>query len=109
MAAQHNVNAVYLKDQRFSFHPQKILSRGSLRLPVVELTSFTLFMLSGWFFSPEETDGDLKMWINRERFRSYSKIDSYTLYSMGDTGSWLHLDPQQQQWGPGENSVGCII
>ncbi|CAL8368342.1 unnamed protein product [Boreogadus saida] len=39
----------------------------------------------------EETDGDLKMWINRERFRSYSKIDSYTLYSMGDTGKMVAL------------------
>uniref|UniRef100_A0A3Q3X861 protein disulfide-isomerase n=1 Tax=Mola mola TaxID=94237 RepID=A0A3Q3X861_MOLML len=35
----------------------------------------------------EERDGDLKAWINRERFPHYSKIDSYMLYSMGDSGN----------------------
>ena len=35
----------------------------------------------------EERDGDLKDWINRERFPHYSKIDSYMLYSMGDSGN----------------------
>ncbi|XP_074544629.1 protein disulfide-isomerase tmx3a-like [Halichoeres trimaculatus] len=34
----------------------------------------------------EEVDGDLKSWINRERFPNFLKIDSYTLYAMGETG-----------------------
>ena len=34
-----------------------------------------------------ERDGDLKSWINRERFQNYMKIDSYTLYAMGETGN----------------------
>ncbi|KAJ3596998.1 hypothetical protein NHX12_003398, partial [Muraenolepis orangiensis] len=39
----------------------------------------------------EESDGDLRLWVNRERFRSYQKLDSYTLYSMGDTGKMVAL------------------
>lgn len=35
----------------------------------------------------EEHDGELKSWINRERFPNYSKIDSFTLYAMGDSGN----------------------
>ncbi|XP_071769308.2 protein disulfide-isomerase tmx3a-like [Centroberyx gerrardi] len=39
----------------------------------------------------EERDGELKSWINRERFLTYSKIDSYTLYAMGDTDKLVAL------------------
>uniref|UniRef100_A0A3Q2VB15 protein disulfide-isomerase n=1 Tax=Haplochromis burtoni TaxID=8153 RepID=A0A3Q2VB15_HAPBU len=39
----------------------------------------------------EERDGDLKLWINRERFPNFSQIDSYTLYAMGETGTTEHL------------------
>uniref|UniRef100_A0A667YKH3 protein disulfide-isomerase n=1 Tax=Myripristis murdjan TaxID=586833 RepID=A0A667YKH3_9TELE len=41
-------------------------------------------------FSAEERDGELKAWINRERFLTYFKIDSYTLYAMGETGTHTH-------------------
>uniref|UniRef100_A0A3P9HR11 protein disulfide-isomerase n=1 Tax=Oryzias latipes TaxID=8090 RepID=A0A3P9HR11_ORYLA len=34
----------------------------------------------------EESDGDLKAWINRERFLNFQHIDSYTLYAMGESG-----------------------
>lgn len=34
----------------------------------------------------EQRDGDLKAWINRERFPGYSKVDSYSLYAMGESG-----------------------
>lgn len=36
---------------------------------------------------PEERDGELKSWINRERFPNYSKVDSFSLYAMGDSGN----------------------
>lgn len=39
----------------------------------------------------EERDGDLRSWINRERFPNYSKIDSYTLYDMGESGNFTSL------------------
>uniref|UniRef100_A0A3B4HCX0 protein disulfide-isomerase n=1 Tax=Pundamilia nyererei TaxID=303518 RepID=A0A3B4HCX0_9CICH len=39
----------------------------------------------------EERDGDLKLWINRERFPNFSQIDSYTLYAMGETGKLVLL------------------
>uniref|UniRef100_UPI0037E79BB7 protein disulfide-isomerase tmx3a-like n=1 Tax=Semicossyphus pulcher TaxID=241346 RepID=UPI0037E79BB7 len=39
----------------------------------------------------EELDGDLKSWINRERFPNYFMIDSYTLYAMGETGKLVVL------------------
>lgn len=40
-----------------------------------------------FYWISEERDGDLKLWINRERFPNYSKIDSYTLYAMGESGN----------------------
>lgn len=39
----------------------------------------------------EERDGDLRSWISRERFPSYSKIDSYALYAMGESGNFTSL------------------
>lgn len=42
---------------------------------------------SDWCFISEALEGDLKSWINRERFPNYSKIDSYTLYAMGESGN----------------------
>ncbi|XP_040911370.1 protein disulfide-isomerase TMX3-like [Toxotes jaculatrix] len=44
-----------------------------------------------YFTYDEEHDGDLKMWINRERFPNYFKIDSYTLYAMGESGKLVML------------------
>ncbi|RVE61371.1 hypothetical protein OJAV_G00170100 [Oryzias javanicus] len=39
----------------------------------------------------EESDGDLKAWINRERFPNFQHIDSYTLYAMGESGKLVLL------------------
>ncbi|XP_059200786.1 protein disulfide-isomerase TMX3-like [Centropristis striata] len=51
-----------------------------------------LVFKDGTYFSyEEEQDGDLKLWINRERFPSYQRIDSYTLYAMGDSGKLVLL------------------
>ncbi|XP_028297179.1 protein disulfide-isomerase TMX3-like, partial [Gouania willdenowi] len=38
-----------------------------------------------------EHDGDLKKWINRERFPNFFHIDSFTLYSMGDSDKLVLL------------------
>lgn len=35
----------------------------------------------------EQQDGELKAWMNGERFPTYSKIDSYSLYAMGESGN----------------------
>ncbi|XP_029970510.1 protein disulfide-isomerase TMX3-like [Salarias fasciatus] len=39
----------------------------------------------------EEQDGDLKSWINRERFPNFFHLDSYTLYAMGESGKLVML------------------
>ncbi|KAM8838974.1 protein disulfide-isomerase TMX3-like [Synchiropus picturatus] len=52
----------------------------------------------------EDEDGDLKRWINRERFPNYQKIDSYILYAMGDTGKLVLLSVQEDA-SPSEESL----
>uniref|UniRef100_A0A3Q1HPF2 protein disulfide-isomerase n=1 Tax=Anabas testudineus TaxID=64144 RepID=A0A3Q1HPF2_ANATE len=51
------------------------------------LPAVVVFKDRTFFTYNEERDGDLKLWINRERFPNYSKIDSYTLYAMGESGN----------------------
>jgi len=51
------------------------------------LVFFPIWRLMSGLRLPEESDGELMAWVSRERFRRYSKLDSFTLYSMGDTGS----------------------
>ncbi|XP_034534451.1 protein disulfide-isomerase TMX3-like isoform X2 [Notolabrus celidotus] len=61
---------------------------------VVSLPSLPAVVVfkDGTFFTfNEEVDGDLKLWITRERFPSFLKIDSYTLYAMGETGKLVLL------------------
>lgn len=38
----------------------------------------------------------MKSWINRERFPNYSKVDSFTLYAMGDSGNLTAVLPVVQ-------------
>ncbi|XP_074484681.1 protein disulfide-isomerase tmx3a-like, partial [Sebastes fasciatus] len=54
---------------------------------VPSLPAVVVFKDGGYFPFDEKRDGDLKSWINRERFPNYLKIDSYTLYAMGDSGN----------------------
>lgn len=61
-----------------------------------------LFLVSDCI--PEERDGELKSWINRERFPTYSKIDSFTLYSMGDSGKPEPPAGDKRSW-PAKNDV----
>ncbi|XP_034468766.1 protein disulfide-isomerase TMX3-like isoform X2 [Hippoglossus hippoglossus] len=61
---------------------------------VIALTSLpavVLFKDGTYFTYSEERDGELRLWINRERFPNFSKIDSYTLYAMGETGKLVSL------------------
>lgn len=39
------------------------------------------------FLSAEEVGGDLRRWVNKERFPLFAHIDSFTLYAMGDSGN----------------------
>ncbi|XP_067329893.1 protein disulfide-isomerase tmx3a-like isoform X2 [Channa argus] len=55
------------------------------------LPAVVVFKDGTFFTYSEEQDGDLKLWINRERFPNYSKIDSYTLYAMGESGKLVVL------------------
>ncbi|KAM9349481.1 protein disulfide-isomerase tmx3a-like [Symphorus nematophorus] len=55
------------------------------------LPAVVVFKDGTFFTFNEDEDGDLKLWINRERFPNYSKIDSYTLYAMGDSGKLVAL------------------
>ncbi|KAM7379917.1 hypothetical protein PAMP_005421 [Pampus punctatissimus] len=61
---------------------------------VVSITSLPVVVLfkDGTYFTyNEEHDGELKSWINRERFPNYGNIDSYTLYAMGESGKLVLL------------------
>ncbi|XP_070829707.1 protein disulfide-isomerase tmx3a-like [Chaetodon trifascialis] len=55
------------------------------------LPAVVVFKDGTYFTFNEELDGDLKSWINRERFPNYFKIDSYTLYTMGESGKLVVL------------------
>ncbi|XP_044075564.1 protein disulfide-isomerase TMX3-like [Siniperca chuatsi] len=55
------------------------------------LPAVVVFKDGTYFTFDEELDGDLKSWINRERFPNYLKIDSYTLYAMGESGKLVVL------------------
>ncbi|XP_063317254.1 protein disulfide-isomerase tmx3a-like isoform X4 [Pelmatolapia mariae] len=54
------------------------------------LPAVVVFKDGTYFTYSEERDGDLKLWINRERFPNFSQIDSYTLYAMGETDPSVH-------------------
>ncbi|KAM8728647.1 protein disulfide-isomerase tmx3a-like isoform 2-T2 [Acanthopagrus schlegelii] len=77
---RHDVMFVYVG----ATSPLKMVSLPSLPAVVV-------FKDGSYFTFNEERDGDLKSWINRERFLNYMKIDSYTLYAMGETGKLVLL------------------
>ncbi|XP_030608661.1 protein disulfide-isomerase TMX3-like isoform X2 [Archocentrus centrarchus] len=58
---------------------------------LASLPAVVVFKDGTYFTYSEERDGDLKSWINRERFPTFSQIDSYTLYAMGETGKLVLL------------------
>ncbi|XP_073348067.1 protein disulfide-isomerase tmx3a-like [Pagrus major] len=55
------------------------------------LPAVVVFKDGSYFTFNVERDGELKSWINRERFLNYMNIDSYTLYAMGETGKLVLL------------------
>uniref|UniRef100_H2SH82 protein disulfide-isomerase n=1 Tax=Takifugu rubripes TaxID=31033 RepID=H2SH82_TAKRU len=64
------------------------------------LPSVVVFKDGTYFTFNEQQDGELKAWINRERFPTYSKIDSYSLYAMGESGnvSSVPADEGERLW-----------
>ncbi|XP_039878713.1 protein disulfide-isomerase TMX3-like isoform X2 [Simochromis diagramma] len=78
--SRHDVMFVYVG----ATSPLKAVSLSTLPAVVV-------FKDGTYFTYSEERDGDLKLWINRERFPNFSQIDSYTLYAMGETGKLVLL------------------
>ncbi|XP_075878294.1 protein disulfide-isomerase tmx3a-like isoform X2 [Nelusetta ayraudi] len=61
----------------------------AVSLPI--LPAVLVFKDGTYYTYNEERDGELKSWIDRERFPNYSKIDSFTLYAMGDSGKLVVL------------------
>ncbi|XP_075933553.1 protein disulfide-isomerase tmx3a-like isoform X1 [Anarhichas minor] len=68
------------------------------------LPAVVVFKDGTYFTFDEELDGDLKSWINRERFPNYLRIDSYTLYAMGESGKLVVLALVEEKT-PCEESV----
>ncbi|XP_008299967.1 protein disulfide-isomerase TMX3-like [Stegastes partitus] len=58
---------------------------------LASLPAVVVFKDGTYFTYSEEHDGDLKLWINRERFPNFCQIDSYTLYAMGESGKLVLL------------------
>lgn len=68
-------------------------------ISVPSLPAVVVFKDGTYFTYSEEHDGDLGSWINRERFSNFAKIDSFTLYAMGETGKLVVLvlvEPERQ-------------
>lgn len=64
-------------------------SKGTWLIMIEWFAPIFVFVWISYLIPAEEQHGDLTTWVNRERFPSYTKLDSYTLYAMGDTGkSW---------------------
>ncbi|KAG7522423.1 disulfide-isomerase TMX3-like [Solea senegalensis] len=55
------------------------------------LPTVLLFKDTTFHTYTEENDGDLRSWVNRERFPYFSKIDSFALYAMGESGKLVAL------------------
>ncbi|XP_037537368.1 protein disulfide-isomerase TMX3 [Nematolebias whitei] len=58
---------------------------------LTSLPAVLIFKDGTFYIYSEELDGDLKAWINRERFPNFFQIDGYTLYAMGETGKLVLL------------------
>ncbi|XP_070701574.1 protein disulfide-isomerase tmx3a-like [Pempheris klunzingeri] len=58
---------------------------------IPSLPAVVVFKDGTFFTFSEERDGNLKSWINRERFPHYSKLDSYSLYATGESGKLVVL------------------
>ncbi|KAG7252708.1 hypothetical protein CRUP_029098 [Coryphaenoides rupestris] len=58
---------------------------------IPKLPAVVVFKEEKFLTYNEESDGELMAWVSRERFRRYSKLDSFTLYSMGDTGKMVAM------------------
>ncbi|XP_062337338.1 protein disulfide-isomerase TMX3-like [Osmerus eperlanus] len=55
------------------------------------LPAVVVFKEGTYYTYDMDRDGDLTSWINRERFPYYLKIDTYTLYAMGDSDKLVVL------------------
>nr|XP_020466128.1 protein disulfide-isomerase TMX3-like isoform X2 [Monopterus albus] len=90
-----HLSSVQLFQHAMSRHDVMLVYVGATsQLKAVSLPSLpaVLVFKDGTYFTyNEERDGDLKLWINRERFPNYFRIDSYTLYAMGESGKLVVL------------------
>ncbi|KAL2097570.1 hypothetical protein ACEWY4_006777 [Coilia grayii] len=69
-----------------------------------EVPSVVVFKDGTFFTYNEEQHGDLTSWVNRERFPTYTKLDSYTLYAMGDSGKLVAMAVENEK-KPSEESI----
>uniref|UniRef100_A0A3Q3N0Z3 protein disulfide-isomerase n=2 Tax=Mastacembelus armatus TaxID=205130 RepID=A0A3Q3N0Z3_9TELE len=68
--------------------PRDILPKA---VSLSSLPTVVVFKDGTYFTYNEQHDGDLKTWINRERFPNYFRINGYTLYAMGESGKLVVL------------------
>ncbi|XP_068955675.1 protein disulfide-isomerase TMX3 isoform X1 [Petaurus breviceps papuanus] len=54
-----------------------------------EMPAVLVFKDETYFVYDEYEDGDLKSWVNRERFQNYLTVDGFTLYELTDTGKLI--------------------
>ncbi|XP_076151023.1 protein disulfide-isomerase tmx3a [Alosa pseudoharengus] len=69
-----------------------------------EVPSVVVFKDGTFFTYDEKQHGDLTTWVNRERFPTYTKLDSYTLYAMGDSGKLVVIAVEDEK-NPSEESI----
>uniref|UniRef100_A0A672FLB9 protein disulfide-isomerase n=1 Tax=Salarias fasciatus TaxID=181472 RepID=A0A672FLB9_SALFA len=85
----HDVMIVYVgATSELKVHKHTFTHTHAVSLPF--LPAVVIFKDGTFVTYNEEQDGDLKSWINRERFPNFFHLDSYTLYAMGESGKYSH-------------------
>lgn len=71
---------------------------------LADTPSVVVFKEGTYFIYDEYQHGELKTWVNKERFPIYSKLDSYTLYAMGDSGKLVAIAVENEK-NPSKESI----
>ncbi|XP_054625414.1 protein disulfide-isomerase TMX3-like [Dunckerocampus dactyliophorus] len=88
----------------FFFSASRDIVPKTVSLP--SLPAVVVFKDGTYFTFNEVSDGELKAWINKERFPNYMKVDSYTLYAMGESDK-LVLLALLEEANVGQQSLRC--
>ncbi|XP_072525098.1 protein disulfide-isomerase tmx3a [Salminus brasiliensis] len=77
----YKVAAEFIMYNYFFSAPEDVLPKT---VTLQEVPSVAVFKDGTYYLYNEERDGNLSAWVDRERFRCYFQMDSFTLYQMGD-------------------------